>query len=60
MKVQGPNVDGIQQLASQIQNALSGLPQVRPVFSEKVAQGLYVNVDVNREEAARYGLAIAR
>jgi Cu(I)/Ag(I) efflux system membrane protein CusA/SilA len=59
MKVQGPNVDGIQQLASQIQNVLSGLPQVRSVFSEKVAQGFYVNVDVNREEAARYGLAIA-
>ena len=59
MKVQGPNVDGIQQLASQIQTVLSGLPQVRSVFSEKVAQGFYVNVDVNREEAARYGLTIA-
>jgi Cu(I)/Ag(I) efflux system membrane protein CusA/SilA len=59
MKVQGSNVDGIQQLASQIQTALSGLPQVRSVFSEKVAQGFYVNVDVNREEAARYGLTIA-
>jgi Cu(I)/Ag(I) efflux system membrane protein CusA/SilA len=59
MKVQGPNVDGIQQLASQIQNVLSGLPQVRSVFSEKVAQGFYVNVDVNREEAARYGLTVA-
>jgi Cu(I)/Ag(I) efflux system membrane protein CusA/SilA len=59
MKVQGPSVDGIQQLASQIQNVLSGLPQVRSVFSEKVAQGFYVNVDVNREEAARYGLTIA-
>jgi Cu(I)/Ag(I) efflux system membrane protein CusA/SilA len=59
MKVQGSNVEGIQQLASQIQNVLSGLPQVRSVFSEKVAQGFYVNVDVNREEAARYGLTIA-
>jgi copper/silver efflux system protein len=59
MKMQGPNVDGIQQLASQIQNVLSGLPQVRSLFSEKVAQGFYVNVDVNREEAARYGLTIA-
>ncbi len=59
MKVQGPNVDGIQQLASQIENLLSGLPQVRSVFSEKVAQGFYVNVDVNRAEAARYGLTIA-
>jgi Cu(I)/Ag(I) efflux system membrane protein CusA/SilA len=58
MKVQGPDVDGIQQLASQIQNLVSALPQVRSVFAEKVAQGFYVNVDVNREEAARYGLTI--
>src|SRR5206468_9737821 len=59
MKVQGPNVDGIQQLASQIQNVLSGLPEMRSIFAEKVGQGFYVNVDVNREEAARYGLTIA-
>ena len=59
MKVQGPSVDGIQQLASQIQNVLSGLPEMRSVFAEKAAQGFYVNVDVNREEAARYGLTIA-
>lgn len=59
MKVQGSNVEGIQQLASQIQSILSGLGYVRSVFSEKVAQGFYVNVDVNREEAAHYGLTIA-
>lgn len=59
MKVQGPNVDGIQQLASPLQTVLSGLPQVRSVFAEKVAQGFYVNVEVKREEAARYGLTIA-
>jgi Cu(I)/Ag(I) efflux system membrane protein CusA/SilA len=59
MKVQGPNVEGIQQLASQIQNVLSGLHEMRSIFAEKVAQGFYVNVEVNRAEAARYGLAVA-
>ena len=49
LKVQGTNVDGIQQLASQIRDALSEMPQVRSVFSQKVTQGFYVNVDVNRE-----------
>src|SRR5258708_29696286 len=58
MKVQGPNVEGIQQLASQIQNVLTGLPEMRSIFAEKVAQGFYVNVEVNRAEAARYGLSI--
>jgi Cu(I)/Ag(I) efflux system membrane protein CusA/SilA len=59
LKVQGTDVDGIQQLAAQIQNALSGMPQLRSIFAEKVAQGYYVNVEVNRQEAARYGLTIA-
>ena len=59
IKVQGTTVDGIQQLASQIQTVLSGMPQVSSVFAEKVAEGFYVNVAVNREEAARYGLTIA-
>jgi Cu(I)/Ag(I) efflux system membrane protein CusA/SilA len=59
IKVQGTTVDGIQQLASQIQTVLSSMPQVRSIFAEKVAQGFYVNVAVNREEAARYGLTIA-
>ncbi|MBN9615397.1 MAG: cation transporter [Acidobacteriales bacterium 59-55] len=58
LKVQGPDVNGIQQLASQIQNVLSSLPETRSVFAEKVAQGFYVNVEVNRPEAARYGLTV--
>jgi Cu(I)/Ag(I) efflux system membrane protein CusA/SilA len=58
LKVQGPNIDGIEQLASQIQNVLSTLPQVRAVFAERVSQGVYVNVEPNRAEAARYGLTV--
>ena len=59
LKVQGPNVDGIEQLAAKIQNLLSTMPQVRSIFSERVSQGFYVNVEPNRAEAARYGLTIA-
>ncbi len=59
MKVQGPSIDGIQQAALQIQNTLNGMPQVRSIYAEKVAQGFYINVQPDREEAARYGLTIA-
>ncbi|MEO6983144.1 MAG: CusA/CzcA family heavy metal efflux RND transporter, partial [Edaphobacter sp.] len=59
LKVQGTSVEGIQQVASQIETILSPLPQVRSTFAEKVAQGFYVNVEVNRAEAARYGLTVA-
>ena len=59
MKIQGTNVDGIQRLGTQVQQILSGMPQVRSVFAERVSQGFYVNVEVNRPEAAKYGLTIA-
>jgi copper/silver efflux system protein len=59
MKLQGTNLEQIQQLGAQIQQILSGLPQVRSVFAERVSQGFYVNVEVNRAEAAKYGLTIA-
>ena len=59
LKVQGPNVDGIEQLAAKMQAALSAMPQVRSIFAERISQGFYVNVEVNRTEAARYGLSVA-
>jgi len=59
MKIQGPNLDGIQQAGAQVQQLLSTLPATRSVFAERVAQGFYVNIEVNRAEAARYGLTVA-
>ncbi len=59
LKVQGPTVEGIEQLAAHIQNVLAAMPQAGSVFAERISQGFYINVQVNREEAARYGLSVA-
>jgi Cu(I)/Ag(I) efflux system membrane protein CusA/SilA len=59
IKVQGPNIDGIERLAGQIQGVLATMPQQRSSFAERISQGFYVNVDVDRDEAARYGLSVA-
>jgi len=59
MKIQGPSLDQIQQIGTQLQQVLAALPQVRSVFAERVSQGFYVNVEVNRPEAAKYGLTIS-
>ena len=37
---------------------MPAIPQLRSVFAERVSQGFYINVDVNRAEAARYGLTV--
>ncbi len=59
MKIQGPSLDGIQQVGAQVSDILSGQPGVRSVFAERVAQGFYINIAVNRPVAARYGLDVA-
>ena len=59
LKIQGPNVEGIQQAGTQLQQVLGGIPELRSVFAERVAEGFYVNIEVDRPEAARYGLTVA-
>jgi len=59
LKIQGPTLDGIQQTAGQLQQLLTSLPDVRSIFAERVSQGFYINVEVNRADAARYGLTVA-
>jgi copper/silver efflux system protein len=59
MKIQGPSLNGIQQLGARIGQVLSQMPEVTSTFAEKVAEGFYVNIEVDRAEAARYGLTIA-
>jgi copper/silver efflux system protein len=59
MKIQGPTLEGIQEAGAQIEQVLTSLPEMRSIFAERVSQGFYINVEVNRAEAARYGLTIA-
>jgi Cu(I)/Ag(I) efflux system membrane protein CusA/SilA len=58
MKIQGPSLDQIQELGARVQQILSGIPEMRSGFAERVAQGFYLNIEVNRAEAARYGLTV--
>ncbi len=58
LKIQGPNVEQIQQAGAQLQQILGNIPELRSVFAERVAEGFYINVEVNRLEAARYGLTV--
>ena len=58
LKIQGPSVEGIQQTGAQVQQVLSAFPEMRSIFAERVAEGFYINVEVNRPEAARYGLTV--
>src|SRR6185437_8150830 len=56
IKLQGPTLEGIQSLGAQIQQILGASTAMRSIFSERVAEGFYINIAVNRMQAARYGL----
>ncbi len=58
IKVQGPDINGIEKAASRIQAVLTHMPQVRSVYAEKVAQGFYIDVEPDRSQAAKYGLTV--
>jgi Cu(I)/Ag(I) efflux system membrane protein CusA/SilA len=56
IKVFGPDLEGIEKLGVQLENALTDLPHTRSVFAERAVGGYFLDFDVNREAAARYGL----
>jgi Cu(I)/Ag(I) efflux system membrane protein CusA/SilA len=59
IKIQGPDLAHIEDIGARMQQILSAMPDTNSVFAERVAQGFYLNVEVNRPEAARYGLTVA-
>ena len=59
VKVAGPNLDVIQNIGQRIEEVLNKVPGTVSVYSERVASGRYIIVDINRKVAARYALNIA-
>ena len=58
IKVAGQDLGVIQQIGKDIENVLAEVPGTASVFSERVAGGRYVTVDILRDQASRYGLNI--
>ncbi len=59
IKIQGPDLARIEEIGAQMQKILSAMPESDSIYAERVSQGFYLNVDVNRPAAARYGLSVA-
>ena len=59
IKIFGTNLETIQDIGSQIEQALQAVPGSRNVFADRTAGGYYVDFKIKREEIARYGLLIA-
>ncbi|MDD5223781.1 MAG: CusA/CzcA family heavy metal efflux RND transporter [bacterium] len=58
IKLAGPDLGMLQHLGKYISMALSEVKGTKSVFAEKAAEGYYVDININREAIARYGLTI--
>ncbi|RUO45833.1 CusA/CzcA family heavy metal efflux RND transporter [Pseudidiomarina aquimaris] len=58
IKVAGADLNEIQKIGQQLETILDDVDGTASVYSERVAGGRYVKVDIKREQAARYGLNI--
>ncbi|MFT5321790.1 MAG: Cu(I)/Ag(I) efflux system membrane protein CusA/SilA [Pseudohongiellaceae bacterium] len=59
IKVAGPELSVIQAIGQDLERILANAPGTASVYSERVAGGRYIKVDIQREQAARYGLKIS-
>jgi copper/silver efflux system protein len=59
VKVAGPDLATIDRLTGQIERAVKPVPGVSSALAERLTGGRYIDIDIDREAAARYGLNIA-
>jgi Cu(I)/Ag(I) efflux system membrane protein CusA/SilA len=58
IKVAGADLNVIQEIGENIEKVLLDVPGTASAFSERVAGGRYVTIDINRDAASRYALNI--
>jgi len=56
IKVAGPDLNVLQSLALQIEQAMLALPETLSAYGDRAVGGYFLDFDINREAAARYGL----
>jgi len=59
IKIAGPDLEKIQEIGQQLETIISNVAGTTSAYAERVAGGRYINIDIKRLEAARYGMNIA-
>jgi Cu(I)/Ag(I) efflux system membrane protein CusA/SilA len=58
VKVFGPDLEVLEGLATEIEGAVKMVPGTRSAFGERVVSGSYLDIRIDRDAAARYGLNV--
>ena len=59
IKVSGPDLSVIDRISADIETVVADLPSTESVYADRVAEGRYIDIEIDRMRAARYGLNIA-
>ncbi len=58
IKVNGNNIADIERVAQRIEQVVKTVPGVTSALAERLAGGRYVDININRQQAARYGVSV--
>lgn len=58
IKVSGPDLNVLQKVSGDIEQAMKTLPETTSAFGDRAVGGYFLDIDINREAAARYGLTV--
>ncbi|MDT8371870.1 MAG: CusA/CzcA family heavy metal efflux RND transporter [Gammaproteobacteria bacterium] len=59
IKVSGPNLHVLENIASDIEQIIKTMPDTLSAFGDKAAGGYYIDFDINRDQLGRYGLHVS-
>lgn len=59
VKVSGTNLREIDRVAAEVERAVKEVPGVSSALAERLGGGRYIDVNIDRDAAARYGLNVA-
>jgi len=58
IKIAGNDLNVLERLGKEVESIIKNVPGTLSVFSERVVGGNYFDFEINRDEAARYGLTV--
>jgi Cu(I)/Ag(I) efflux system membrane protein CusA/SilA len=58
IKILGPRIEELERIGLEIEKKVKEVPGTRSVYAERVTNGYFLDVVINRQEAARYGLNV--
>jgi Cu(I)/Ag(I) efflux system membrane protein CusA/SilA len=58
IKASGPDLTTLQVISEEIERAMKTIPETLSAFGDRAVGGYYLDFDIDRENAARYGLTV--